>query len=205
MIEVSHTSSGPSTAYTLRQIEQVFHFKYTPSLTFDHYETEQWIRHRCARAYRKGMIPSIAIWLGQLHHEWLGATPPTPPFCLRWMNPMIGYGIVATRNLRAWECIGEYSGVVRRRGLRRRDVNDYCFVYPRFWVSWKPYTIDSEKQGNLTRFINHSSDPNVETVGVFYEGLFHIILRTIQDVQAGEELRYDYGPDYWKNRPIPQP
>ncbi len=204
MFNVSHSETGPASTYSARQLEQVFDFQFLPSITFDQYATERWIRKKCALAYRQNMIPSLSLWLGQLHHLWLGPTPPASPFYLRWVSPSIGYGLFASRSLQAWECIGEYSGVVRRRAIHARDINDYCFVYPRAWISWKPYTIDSEKRGNLTRFMNHSFQPNVEAVAVFYEGLFHIILRTLRKVQPEEELRYDYGVDYWKPRAPPE-
>ena len=89
---------------------------------------------------------------------------------------------------------------MRRRGLLRRDVNDYCFQYPREWTATKAFTIDSEDQGNYTRFINHSDTPNVESRSFFHDGVFHIAFRTIEEIEAGSELTYDYGEIYWNNR-----
>ena len=62
------------------------------------------------------------------------------------------------------------------------------------------FVIDAEKGGNLTRFINHSDQPNLEPIGVFWKGSLHIILRSLKKIQKGEQLTYDYGADYWSRR-----
>ena len=64
----------------------------------------------------------------------------------------------------------------------------------------RAFTIDSEMQGNYTRFINHSETPNVESRSFFYDGVFHIAFRTIREIEVGEELTYDYGEIYWQSR-----
>jgi hypothetical protein len=48
--------------------------------------------------------------------------------------------------------------------------------------------IDAAVNGNDARFINHSCDPNCDAV--IEEG--RIWIETIRDVEAGEELAYDY-------------
>lgn len=48
--------------------------------------------------------------------------------------------------------------------------------------------VDGGSQGNISRFINHSCDPNCETV---IEGR-HIFIDAIRDIPAGAELTFDY-------------
>ena len=48
--------------------------------------------------------------------------------------------------------------------------------------------IDAAVGGNQARFINHSCDPNCDAV--IEDG--RIWIETIRDVEAGEELAYDY-------------
>jgi uncharacterized protein len=51
--------------------------------------------------------------------------------------------------------------------------------------------IDGGNGGNSSRFINHSCDPNCETV----DDDCRIFVEAVRDVAAGEELTYDYNID----------
>ncbi|XP_047082365.1 histone-lysine N-methyltransferase SUVR5 [Lolium rigidum] len=59
-----------------------------------------------------------------------------------------------------------------------------------------PYMIDATRYGNVSRFINHSCAPNLNTRLVMVESkdcqLAHVGLFANQDIAAGEELSYDY-------------
>ena len=35
-------------------------------------------------------------------------------------------------------------------------------------------------------------------------GVSHILLYTSKSIQSGEQIFYDYGPDYWKKRKPPR-
>lgn len=183
--------------------EELFGVTYLPSTTFANWEVERWIRKKCAIALQKGDIGNLALWLGKLHAKVL-AEPLIPEVTIRYINDTMGYGVFTDAPLKQWQFIGEYSGVVRRRKILFPNLNDYCFMYPREWPTfptfWKAFTIDSEKEGNFTRFINHSDTPNLESVGIFYGGFMRIIFRAIRDIEIGEELAYDYGDLYWRNR-----
>ena len=48
--------------------------------------------------------------------------------------------------------------------------------------------IDASRGGNLARWINHSCEPNCDAV--VDDG--RIFIETIRDIEAGEELTYDY-------------
>jgi hypothetical protein len=48
--------------------------------------------------------------------------------------------------------------------------------------------IDAGVDGNAARYINHSCDPNCETVA---EGR-RIFIEALKDIESGEELAYDY-------------
>ena len=52
--------------------------------------------------------------------------------------------------------------------------------------------IDAAAGGNISRYINHSCDPNCEAI---IEGQ-HIWIDAIRDIRAGEELAYDYEYDW---------
>ena len=51
--------------------------------------------------------------------------------------------------------------------------------------------IDAARKGNVTKYINHSCDPNCEAVD--YDG--RIFIEALRDIAPGEELFYDYAYD----------
>uniref|UniRef100_A0A1I8NR74 Histone-lysine N-methyltransferase n=1 Tax=Stomoxys calcitrans TaxID=35570 RepID=A0A1I8NR74_STOCA len=68
------------------------------------------------------------------------------------------------------------------------------------------HCIDANYYGNVSRFFNHSCEANIVPVRVFYEHQDYrfpkIAFFTSRDVEAGEELCFDYGEKFWlvKNR-----
>jgi hypothetical protein len=199
IIKIALKANELTREYSVRRFEELFEIRYFPHLEFANWKVERWVRAHCERAYKKGYIGQLALWLGKLHGPQI-ENAAVPDLSIRWINEHIGYGAFTARPFKKWEYIGEYTGILRRRKLLFPDINDYCFMYPREGVSFKPMTIDSDKQGSLTRFINHSDCPNCESVSVFHGGVFHIIFRAIQDIPADTELKYDYGDIYWRRR-----
>jgi [histone H3]-lysine9 N-trimethyltransferase SUV39H len=59
------------------------------------------------------------------------------------------------------------------------------------------YVIDSYKMGNVSRFFNHSCNPNMATYSVFIDTddpyRHELALFTTRVIAAGEELTFDYG------------
>ncbi|SPN73990.1 Predicted restriction endonuclease,SET domain [Chlamydia serpentis] len=188
-----------SQPYSLERASQLLRFRLLTSLVFFDWRVEQQILNFCHKAEKRHLISPLAKWLGKLHKQDL-IKPPTPPVSICWINSYIGYGVFAYDDIPPWTYIGEYTGVLRRRQAIWMDENDYCFRYPMPLFSWKYFTIDSGSRGNITRFINHSDQPNAEAVGIFNNGLFHVIIRTITRIHAGQEICYHYGPLYWKHR-----
>ncbi len=195
----SHQAETPPLPLSHERFEALFQVDYLPKLTFADWKTEQEIKKKCAKAQSKDKISSLAFWLGHYHtRELMQAF--SPPLSIRWIDQKIGYGLFAESPLKPWSFIGEYAGLLRKRSRLFPDINDYCFMYPKEWLGWGLYTIDSKDRGNYTRFINHSDEPNCEAIAVFYEGIFRIVLRTIKEIVAGEQLTYDYGDIYWRER-----
>ncbi|CAG2123464.1 unnamed protein product, partial [Medioppia subpectinata] len=52
--------------------------------------------------------------------------------------------------------------------------------------------IDATVKGNITRFVNHSCDPNSETQKWTVNGELRIGFFTQRFVEAGEEITFDY-------------
>ncbi|XP_071133777.1 histone-lysine N-methyltransferase SUV39H2-like [Mytilus edulis] len=81
---------------------------------------------------------------------------------------------------------GKYYDAVGRTYLFDLDYNDGdC-----------PYTVDAGYYGNVSHFINHSCDPNLEVFGVWINTLDptlpRIALFSRRDIEKGEELTFDY-------------
>ncbi len=63
----------------------------------------------------------------------------------------------------------------------------------------KKYDIDGDVSWNDAKYINHSCDPNAETVN---DGN-HIWIVAIKDIKKGDEITYDYGYDFENYRDHP--
>ncbi|MCH9612795.1 MAG: hypothetical protein S4CHLAM102_12920 [Chlamydiia bacterium] len=140
-------------------------------------------------------------WTQALFAEHFYALTP-PPVYITWTNPITHFGLFAMKRIPAYTYIGEYTGVVRQRTRFRDKKNDYVFGYS-IGPNDTPFIIDAQSSGNYTRFINHSSTPNLTSRWMIIGGVCHIILFSNQAIEKQEQLTYDYGPYYWKKRAQP--
>jgi uncharacterized protein len=93
-----------------------------------------------------------------------------------------GYGVVATRPFRAGEVIADVDGVALR--LDEIVDDEYCL-----WITDELY-FDMVDQ---TRWINHSCSPNGEVhTDVDDQGTVSASIVAVRDIDAGEEISYDY-------------
>lgn len=95
-----------------------------------------------------------------------------------------GLGLFALEFIPKGARILEYVGVVR--SASEDIVNKYIFS-----VNSK-IDIDGSPRYNIARYINHSCLPNAESQ--IKKG--HVWITAIKDIAAGEEITYDYGPEY---------
>ncbi|HSN72679.1 MAG TPA: SET domain-containing protein-lysine N-methyltransferase [Steroidobacteraceae bacterium] len=101
-----------------------------------------------------------------------------------------GRGVYATRPIRKGARIVEYVGErishaeADRRYEEKGDDDGHTFLF----VVNQRTVIDATVDGNEARFVNHSCDPNCESV---IEGN-RVFVYAIRDIRPGEELGYDY-------------
>lgn len=100
------------------------------------------------------------------------------------------------------EFIAEYVGKIRKRKKEDKK-NSYCFEHIITHGISSAYSIDARDQGNISRYINHSFSPNLESSLATFDHLSHVILFAKKPILAGTQLCYDYGSDYWAKRPPP--
>jgi len=116
--------------------------------------------------------------------------PQTPLYVVR-RSRIHGNGVYAARRIRKGTRIVEYLGdrithaEADARYASKGQDDGHTFLF----VASDKVVIDAGVGGNEARFINHSCDPNCETV-IEAERVFIDAIRTIQ---PGEELGYEYG------------
>jgi SET domain-containing protein len=101
-----------------------------------------------------------------------------------------GRGVYATRTIKKGTRIIEYLGErithaeADRRYARKGEDDGHTFLF----IASQRTVIDAGVDGNDARFINHSCDPNCETV--IENG--RVFIDAIKRIKPGDELGYDY-------------
>jgi SET domain-containing protein len=112
--------------------------------------------------------------------------------CYRIGRSTTGLGLFATAAIRRGAFIVEYSGErIPTREARARERTSgarYMFEINSRW------TVDGSPRSNIGRYANHSCRPNAESA--VRNG--KVILRAIKAIEPGEEITYDYGPEYFE-------
>jgi uncharacterized protein len=101
-----------------------------------------------------------------------------------------GQGVFALRRIRKGTRIIEYVGdrISHARANRRYDDHDENDNHTFLFAVDRNVVIDATVDGNDSRFINHSCDPNCES-NIEKRRVYVDAIRTIE---PGEELNYDY-------------
>jgi SET domain-containing protein len=101
-----------------------------------------------------------------------------------------GLGVYVVESIRAGETIVEIVGericsAESDRRYQEKDTEDgHTFM---FYVD-EDTVVDCGVNGNVSRYINHSCEPNCESV----DDAGRIFLEALRDIEVGEELVYDY-------------
>ena len=104
---------------------------------------------------------------------------------------MHGKGVFALSDFAQGETIIEYVGEIIswKEALRRHPHDPQDPNHTFYFHIDETHVIDAKYGGNSSRWINHSCKPNCEPDEV--DG--RIFIKALRDIQAGEELNYDYG------------
>jgi SET domain/AWS domain len=105
-----------------------------------------------------------------------------------------GSGVVANEEIQVGEFIGEYQGeVIDEKEFQNRK-EAYCGERHFYFMSLTPKLyIDASRVSQITRFINHSCEPNAETQkwNAGGEPRIGIFAKTL--IRKGDEITFDYG------------
>ncbi|KAJ6645462.1 putative histone-lysine N-methyltransferase CG1716, partial [Pseudolycoriella hygida] len=106
-----------------------------------------------------------------------------------------GFGMKAVSVIEAGEFIMEYVGEV----LNTKQFDERRFKYSNdniqhhyFMALRSDCVIDATTKGNISRFINHSCDPNAETQKWTVNGELRIGFFSTRTIQPDEEITFDY-------------
>ncbi|MFA5872212.1 MAG: SET domain-containing protein [Parcubacteria group bacterium] len=98
-----------------------------------------------------------------------------------------GLGLYAGEPIRKGDFVIEYTGELISAKVAEERNSKYLFEINSRW------TIDGRGRENLSRYINHSCRPNCDPEIKSKQ----IMIYAIKNIQAGEELTYDYGKEYF--------
>ena len=103
-----------------------------------------------------------------------------------------GLGLFATRKIKKGTKIIRYFGPLLDSKKKKDDAieNKYLFELNNRW------TIDGSVRKNIARYINHACRPNAESD--VKPRKRKVFIRAIKNIEPGEEIKYDYGTDYFK-------
>ncbi len=116
-----------------------------------------------------------------------------------------GHGLFTKQALKKGQFIIEYIGEVLhedeyRSRKARYDEEGRRHYY--FMTLSSSETIDAAERGNAGRFLNHSCDPNCETQKWMVNGELCIGIYALTDIDAGDELTFDYNFERYGDNPI---
>jgi SET domain-containing protein len=105
-------------------------------------------------------------------------------------SPVHGKGVFALRRIHKGTRIVEYLGerVSHREADRRYESKEASDNHTFLFIIDSKTVIDAGVDGNDARFINHSCDPNCESV---IESR-RVFIEAIRTIEPGDELSYDY-------------
>lgn len=143
---------------TLEEFVQATGVPFLSHLDFEDPKIRIQLQSDCAKLKKKGELSREQLWFGCYYQKEI-LEPRLPPVSIRWIDPRIGWGVFAERDLKKGEFIAEYGGKVRKR-KSLDSKNAYCFEYVLTQGVSTPFNIDAQNQGGVARYINHSFQPN---------------------------------------------
>jgi SET domain-containing protein len=109
------------------------------------------------------------------------------PFSLSVKRSSAGLGAFTNEPIKKGVFVLEYTGELIPNEEADRRGGKYLFNINSKW------TVDGRNRENLSRHLNHSCRPNCEAK--IKKG--KILIYSIKNIKAGEELVYDYGKEYF--------
>ncbi|XP_038062636.1 uncharacterized protein LOC119733132 [Patiria miniata] len=126
--------------------------------------------------------------------QFCGSGTDKRSFQQRYINDIIGYGLFTTTPFQQGDFLLEYRGQVSQVVDNDEASNMYEFIYQHNGVD---YRVDASHPDSCqARYINDEpKQPNCKMKKIVIDNSPHLCLFALHHIDAGQELRYDYGPD----------
>ena len=114
-----------------------------------------------------------------------------------------GYGLFANEDLREGAYIREYVGeiVTLEELIRRRERMGQAEHLYAMEIKKETY-IDSTRVGSISRYINHSCEPNCSAEVWVVKNRLRVAITALTDITKGQELSFDYCWEPLKGREL---
>ncbi len=182
---------------TFPNLPQLDGFEYLTHPIFETKEALEKTLSMTKGAKQEDKIPAEKIWMGSYFDKEI-RKGMHPPVSIRAVNSEIGCGVFADKKIPPCTFVGEYTGIIQERKPKLLIDKRHCLRYT-IWEGKKNFTIDAEKKGNFTRFINHSNKPNLGLQSVYWHGIPRMIFIALKEIREEGQLTFDYGPLFWKH------
>lgn len=188
--------------YSIQALEQKLQFKFVSQNSFETEEEKLLVQEKGLKKKCNDLIKPNELENGLKHRDKIEKAY-IPSVSIRYVNDKVEHALFAEEDIPIGSYVGEYTGTVRPNDrLYTEPLNNYCYEYPVQDAIGRSYVIDASN-GNLTRFINHSKNPNLKPQYAFFDGFYHLIFLSIKEIKKGTQLVYDYGNYYWYLRGKP--
>lgn len=192
---------GQEKKMSILDFSKLMQVTYSNDLQFEKEGDLLKVKSKLKKLHKKGDLTLQQIWFGHYFEKEI-KEGLIPDVVVKYVSPIVGFGIFANRDFKKMEFIAHYSGKVRKR--KRSDKgNAYCFEYTLSSGVKTPFTIDAQDVGSIGRLINHSQNPNLTSALATIDWLNYVIFITKRPISKGEQLFYDYGDAYWVKRENP--
>jgi hypothetical protein len=119
------------------------------------------------------------------------------PKCKVRREPGKGWGLLVLEAVKKGDLVQEYIGEIIDEVEKEKRLSLWSVMHPNdpnFYIMANApgWFIDARFTSNLSRFINHSCDPNCLLSAVNVNGIMRNGIYALRDLEAGEFLSYDY-------------
>jgi hypothetical protein len=164
---------------------------------FENEQTLYKILSHSQKQKAKDQIPPEKTWMG-IYFDKEMQQGVHSSVSIRFIDEEVGFGVFAEQRILSCSFVGEYTGIIQettRKGMKNKK---YCIHYAASQMGRRNFIIDAEKMGNFTRFINHSTNPNLSLQSVYWRGMPRMIFIALKEIEEGTQLTFDYGTFFWK-------
>lgn len=173
------------------------HLCYTSHPIFENETILYDILCQSQKAKSKDKIPPEKTWMG-IYFDKEIQQGLMPPVSIRFIDKEVGFGVFVEQRIPPCSFVGEYTGVIQEKKRKHTKDKMYCVRYTAWDMGRRNFVIDAERIGNFSRFINHSSNPNLSLQSVYWRGLPRMIFIALKEISEGTQLTFDYGTFFWK-------